>query len=384
MSRNRRRLGAGLAIAGLAATFISIRIPLHASATLEVVASGLANPRGLNFGPEGGLYVAEAGTGGTGPCIVNSNNQFVCYGETGAITRITLGGVASQARLVTGLPSLAAPPGRPAQAAPRSARTMSNSRDAATASSRSVPLSIRRAASTTPLTLSSRQSVQTSVGSSGSSRTASGPSRRISQRSKRLPILTAAGSTRTRSDCSRCRAGKCSPTPVATLSTPSRPMDQLPAWHFFRTWYRRYGDIPGGANRRGIGTRRESVRRPADWFSVSTGTGECLSRAGERRNAGGLRERLHEDHRPHVWIGRFALRSANQLDRRTSSPRRKRIVDPRVTGRDENDDRSSERGSGGAGWHRDRSRRFDLCDELFGLSQRGHGRQGRSVASVPL
>ena len=111
MSRNRRRLGAGLAIAGLAATFISIRIPLHASATLEVVASGLANPRGLNFGPEGGLYVAEAGTGGTGPCIVNSNNQFVCYGETGAITRITLGGVASQARLVTGLPSLAAPPG---------------------------------------------------------------------------------------------------------------------------------------------------------------------------------------------------------------------------------------------------------------------------------
>jgi hypothetical protein len=111
MSRNRRRLGAGLAIAGLAATLISFSIPLQASATLEVVASGLANPRGLNFGPEGGLYVAEAGTGGTAPCIVNSNNQFVCYGETGAITRITLGGVPSQARLVTGLPSLAAPPG---------------------------------------------------------------------------------------------------------------------------------------------------------------------------------------------------------------------------------------------------------------------------------
>jgi len=89
MSRNRSRLGAGLAIAGLAATLISIRIPLHASATLEVVASGLANPRGLNFGPEGGLYVAEAGTGGIAPCIINSNNQFVCYGETGAITRIT-------------------------------------------------------------------------------------------------------------------------------------------------------------------------------------------------------------------------------------------------------------------------------------------------------
>jgi hypothetical protein len=111
MFRNRRRLGTGLAIAGLAATLTAIRAPLHASATLEVVASGLANPRGLNFGPEGGLYVAEAGTGGTAPCIVNSNNQFVCYGETGAVTRITLGGVPSQARLVTGLPSLAAPPG---------------------------------------------------------------------------------------------------------------------------------------------------------------------------------------------------------------------------------------------------------------------------------
>ena len=111
MFRNRRRIGIGLGIASLAATLLFIRAPLHASATLEVVASGLANPRGLNFGPEGGLYVAEAGTGGTAPCIVNSNNQFVCYGETGAITRITLGGVPSQVRLVTGLPSLAAPPG---------------------------------------------------------------------------------------------------------------------------------------------------------------------------------------------------------------------------------------------------------------------------------
>jgi hypothetical protein len=106
-----RRLGVGVAVAALATALVSIRVPLHANPTLEVVASGLANPRGLNFGPEGGLYVAEAGTGGTAPCIVNSNNQFVCYGETGAITRITLGGEPWQARVVTGLPSLAVPPG---------------------------------------------------------------------------------------------------------------------------------------------------------------------------------------------------------------------------------------------------------------------------------
>jgi len=113
MFRYATRLGVAVATTVFAAALVSIHTPLHAVATLEVVASGLANPRGLNFGPEGGLYVAEAGTGGTGPCIVNSNNQFVCYGETGAITRISLSGVPSQTRLVTGLPSLAAPPGAP-------------------------------------------------------------------------------------------------------------------------------------------------------------------------------------------------------------------------------------------------------------------------------
>ena len=73
-----------------------------------VVAAGLSNPRGLAFGPDGRLYVAEAGRGGPGSCIVSGDGQNVCYGETGAIVRVDpLGGSAPE-RLVTGLPSVAA------------------------------------------------------------------------------------------------------------------------------------------------------------------------------------------------------------------------------------------------------------------------------------
>ena len=82
---------------------------LQARATVTTIASGLVNPRGLNFGPDGALYVAEAGSGGSGPCILGSDGLVKCYGTTGAVTKIVLGGPAS--RVVTGLPSIAALPG---------------------------------------------------------------------------------------------------------------------------------------------------------------------------------------------------------------------------------------------------------------------------------
>lgn len=66
------------------------------------VMRGLDNPRGLAFGPEGALYVAEAGRGGAGPCGTNAANEFRCYGPTGAITRLWRG---VQERVATGLPS---------------------------------------------------------------------------------------------------------------------------------------------------------------------------------------------------------------------------------------------------------------------------------------
>jgi hypothetical protein len=84
-------------------------VPAQAALTLSdavVVMSGLDNPRGLAFGLDGALYVAEAGRGGAGPCFIATVN---CYGPTGAISRLRAG---QQTRVVTGLPSWAAPNGR--------------------------------------------------------------------------------------------------------------------------------------------------------------------------------------------------------------------------------------------------------------------------------
>jgi hypothetical protein len=70
------------------------------------IASGLANPRGIGFAPNGALYVAEAGRGGPGPCTPSPvfPNPPRCYGETGALTRILPEGGFEQ--VLTGLPSL--------------------------------------------------------------------------------------------------------------------------------------------------------------------------------------------------------------------------------------------------------------------------------------
>jgi hypothetical protein len=77
-------------------------------AAFSVVMSGLDNPRGLAFGPEGGLYVAEAGRGGDGPSFEVRPGVFASYGPSGAVSRLWHG---QQERVVTGLPSLLAPDG---------------------------------------------------------------------------------------------------------------------------------------------------------------------------------------------------------------------------------------------------------------------------------
>lgn len=90
-------------LAGLACAPFVASADVGAATT---IASGLNNPRGLNFAPNGDLYVAESGSGGTGNCTFSPPNPSAnrCYGETGAISRVRWDGTVE--RVVTGLPSL--------------------------------------------------------------------------------------------------------------------------------------------------------------------------------------------------------------------------------------------------------------------------------------
>lgn len=82
--------------------------------TCEIVMDKLDNPRDAAWGPEGALYVAEAGRGyvaeldtsGQPPHCFFANLQNYCYGPTGAISRKFHN---KQERVITGLPSMAAP-----------------------------------------------------------------------------------------------------------------------------------------------------------------------------------------------------------------------------------------------------------------------------------
>ncbi|HEY2792676.1 MAG TPA: ScyD/ScyE family protein [Micromonosporaceae bacterium] len=74
---------------------------------LTVVARGLSSPRGITLLPGGAVLVAEAGKGGAGPCIAGDEGPQ-CIGLSSALTAIING---RQHRIITGLPSLAAPDG---------------------------------------------------------------------------------------------------------------------------------------------------------------------------------------------------------------------------------------------------------------------------------
>ncbi|HEY0803143.1 MAG TPA: ScyD/ScyE family protein [Steroidobacteraceae bacterium] len=59
-----RTLSSAIIVAAAAASFSATPSFAQQPSTFTVIASGLEGPRGLRFGPDGELYVAEAGTGG--------------------------------------------------------------------------------------------------------------------------------------------------------------------------------------------------------------------------------------------------------------------------------------------------------------------------------
>jgi hypothetical protein len=90
------------------AVFVLASPPLGANAatpSTSIVMHNLNNPRGLNFGANGALYVAEAGRGGDQACFTGPDGGTELGGRTGSISRLWRGG---QQRIVTGLASHAA------------------------------------------------------------------------------------------------------------------------------------------------------------------------------------------------------------------------------------------------------------------------------------
>jgi hypothetical protein len=102
------RLARAAALATAAALALAAPAAAHDQG-VEVVASGLDNPRGLDLAG-GTLWVTEAGRGGTGPCVPGPEGTPVCFGLSGALTAVDLQGH-TQTRVLKDLPSLANPDG---------------------------------------------------------------------------------------------------------------------------------------------------------------------------------------------------------------------------------------------------------------------------------
>ena len=108
------RLTASLCLAASAASIASVPASAQLSSNAAIYASGLESPRGLKFGPDGDLYVAEAGTGGTvstvGSCAqVPAPIGSYLGGHTGRISKLDKSG--NRTTVASGFPSTLAAEG---------------------------------------------------------------------------------------------------------------------------------------------------------------------------------------------------------------------------------------------------------------------------------
>lgn len=111
-----RRIAQSVATALFAACVLSISASAQPSpsSNVHVWVTGLQGPRGLKFGPDGALYVAEAGTGGTnstkGKCtqVIPPIGPYT-GGNTGRISRIDSSG--HRTTVASGFPSSVAATG---------------------------------------------------------------------------------------------------------------------------------------------------------------------------------------------------------------------------------------------------------------------------------
>jgi len=106
---NLSTIAALVAVTSAALGFALHSEPVRAGGSTTVIAAVLNNPRGIDIGPDGSLFIAEAGSGGAGPCAEGPEG-LRCYGASGAIARIDTS-TNDLTRITTDLPSLASPDG---------------------------------------------------------------------------------------------------------------------------------------------------------------------------------------------------------------------------------------------------------------------------------
>jgi hypothetical protein len=109
MRRTRAAIRIAASVGSIAMLVVGATSLASAQPQLQVVASGLDNPRHLTFSATGELYVAEAGRGGSregsgANCVLHPELGEFCLGFTGAVTKVRDDG--PDVRVLTKLPSI--------------------------------------------------------------------------------------------------------------------------------------------------------------------------------------------------------------------------------------------------------------------------------------